>query len=88
MFIEGGSKSNETVLMSLTGNFDLNEISILTDKMRIPGGDDLKKATKGKNNMKTIYSITIFFSLLLAGCTSEPTLQKYFVENTENKRSR
>jgi hypothetical protein len=34
--------------------------------------------------MKTIYSITIFFSLLL-GCTSEPTLQKYFVENTENK---
>jgi len=48
MFIEGGSKSNETVLMSLTGNFDLNEISILTDKMRIPGGDDLKRATKGK----------------------------------------
>lgn len=48
MFIEGGSKSNETVLMSLTGNFDLNEISILTDKMRIPGGDDLKRATKGR----------------------------------------
>ncbi|SEA96512.1 protein of unknown function [Flavobacterium gillisiae] len=48
MFIEGGSKSDETVLMSLTGNFDLNEISILTDKMRIPGGDDLKRATKGK----------------------------------------
>lgn len=48
MFIEGGSKTNETVLMSLTGNFDLNEISVLTDKMRIPGGDDLKKATKGK----------------------------------------
>lgn len=48
MFIEGGSKTNETILMSLTGNFDLNEISILTDKMRIPGGDDLKKATKGR----------------------------------------
>lgn len=48
MFIEGGSKTKETVLMSLTGNFDLNEISVLTDKMRIPGGDDLKKATKGK----------------------------------------
>jgi hypothetical protein len=48
MFIEGGSKSNETVLMSLTGNFDLNEISVLTDKMRIPGGEDLKRATKGK----------------------------------------
>jgi hypothetical protein len=79
MFIEGGSKSNETVLMSLTGN-DLNEISILTDKMRIPGGDDLKKA-KGKK-IKTIYSITIFFSLLPV--VLEPT-QKYFVENTENK---
>jgi hypothetical protein len=62
MFIEGGSKSNETVLMSLTGNFDLNEISILTDKMRIPGGDDLKKQPRKKNNMKTIYS-TIFFLL-------------------------
>ena len=47
MFIEG-AKNGDTVLMSLTGNFDLNEISVLTDKMRIPGGDDLKKATKGK----------------------------------------
>jgi hypothetical protein len=35
--------------------------------------------------MKTIYSITIFLSLLVVGCNSEPTLQKYFVENTENK---
>ena len=48
MFIEDSSKQNETVLMSLTGDFDLNEISILTDKMKIPGGDELKKATKGK----------------------------------------
>ena len=48
MFIEGGGKTNETVLMSLTGNFDLNELSVLTDKMKIPGGDDLKKATKGR----------------------------------------
>lgn len=47
MFIEG-AKNEETVLMSLIGNFDLNEISILTDKMRIPGGEDLKKATKVK----------------------------------------
>jgi hypothetical protein len=59
MFIEGGSKSNETVLMSLTGNFDLNEISILTDKMRIPGGR-FEESNQRKNNMKTIYSITIF----------------------------
>jgi hypothetical protein len=48
MFIAEGGKQNETVLMSLTGNFDLNEISILTDKMKIPGAEDLKKATKGK----------------------------------------
>jgi hypothetical protein len=48
MFIEGSNKENETVLMSLTGSFDLSEISILTDKMKIPGGDDLKKATVGK----------------------------------------
>ncbi len=47
MFIEG-ARNDDSVLMSLTGNFDLNEISILTDKMRIPGGDDLKKATKGR----------------------------------------
>ncbi|HWR94282.1 MAG TPA: DUF4252 domain-containing protein [Flavobacterium sp.] len=48
MFIEGSNKENETVLMSLTGSFDLSEISILTDKMKIPGGEDLKKATVGK----------------------------------------
>jgi hypothetical protein len=48
MFIEGSSKTDQTVLMSLTGDFDLNEISILTDKMKIPGGDDLKKASKNK----------------------------------------
>lgn len=48
MFIEDASKADETVLMSLTGVFELNEISILTEKMKIPGGDDLKKATKGK----------------------------------------
>lgn len=46
MFIEGGNRDNETVLMSLTGNFYLNEIAVLTDKMKIPGGDELKKATK------------------------------------------
>ena len=45
MFIDGG-KGDDTVLMSLTGDFDLNEISMLTDKMNIPGGDDLKKASK------------------------------------------
>ncbi|MCI9844074.1 DUF4252 domain-containing protein [Flavobacterium pectinovorum] len=47
MFIDG-SKNEETVLLSLTGNFDLNEIAVLTDKMKLPGGTDLKKASKGK----------------------------------------
>ncbi|MFV5702609.1 DUF4252 domain-containing protein [Flavobacterium sp. XS2P12] len=35
--------------------------------------------------MKPIYSIALFFSLFLFSCNSEPTLQKYFVENIENK---
>ena len=47
MFIEGSGK-DETVLMSLTGNFDLEELSALTDKMNLPGGDELIKAGKGK----------------------------------------
>lgn len=46
MFIEGSGKDNPTVLLSLTGNFDLNEISVLTDKMNLPGGNSLKKASK------------------------------------------
>ncbi len=47
MFIEGGPKE-ETVLMSLTGLFDLDELSALTDKMKLPGGAELEKAGKGK----------------------------------------
>jgi hypothetical protein len=35
--------------------------------------------------MKYIYSLVIIGSLLLSSCNNEPTLQKYFVENTENK---
>lgn len=47
MFIEGANfKGAETILLSLTGNFSLDEISMLTEKMSIPGGDDLKKASK------------------------------------------
>ncbi|MFN8275469.1 MAG: DUF4252 domain-containing protein [Flavobacteriaceae bacterium] len=52
MFIEGGGKNEDTVLMSLTGDFDLDEISLLTDKMRFPGGNELKKATKGPKGPK------------------------------------
>ncbi|GAA4772552.1 DUF4252 domain-containing protein [Flavobacterium hankyongi] len=47
MFIEGtNAKGNETVLMSLTGNFDINELSTLTNRMNLPGGEELKKASK------------------------------------------
>ena len=47
MYVDG-AKNDETVLLSLTGNFDINEISVLTDKMQLPGGSDLKKASKSK----------------------------------------
>lgn len=46
MFMEGGGPKESSVLMSLTGNFDLNEISFLNDYMKIPGGKELKKAAK------------------------------------------
>jgi hypothetical protein len=45
MFIEGSGKE-ETVLMSLTGTFDLDELSTLTEKMNLPGGEALEKAGK------------------------------------------
>ncbi len=47
MFVEGSTiKDAGTVVLSLTGNFSLEEISMLTEKMKLPGGDDLKKAAK------------------------------------------
>jgi hypothetical protein len=52
MFIEGAGKDNETVLMSLTGDFDLNEISALTEKMNLPGGNALNKAGKSSKGSK------------------------------------
>jgi hypothetical protein len=35
--------------------------------------------------MKRIYIVAVLCSLFLTSCNNEPTLQKYFVENTENK---
>ena len=35
--------------------------------------------------MKNFFSTALLFCLFLLSCNSEPTLQKYFVENTENK---
>ena len=49
MFIDGGSAKNSSILMSLTGNFDLSEISFLNDYMKIPGGTELKKASAKKS---------------------------------------
>ena len=48
MFIEGSGRDSQSILLSLTGDFDLDEISVLTDKMKLPGGDALKKAAKSK----------------------------------------
>jgi hypothetical protein len=48
MFIEGNAKEPETVIMSLTGLFDLDEISLLSDKMNLPAGEQIKKATQKK----------------------------------------
>jgi len=46
--INGKKREVETVLLSLTGDIDLREISKLTSQMNLPGGDQLKKA--GKSN--------------------------------------
>ncbi len=44
MFVK--SNDDQTVIVSLTGNIDLKQISKLTDKMNIPGGEHLNKAGK------------------------------------------
>jgi len=47
MLIEGANlKDADTIVLSLTGNFSLEEIALLTEKMSLPGGDELKKASK------------------------------------------
>jgi alpha-acetolactate decarboxylase len=47
MFVEGANlKDANTIILSLIGNFSLDEISMLTEKMNLPGADDLKKASK------------------------------------------
>ncbi|WP_026704292.1 DUF4252 domain-containing protein [Flavobacterium soli] len=46
MLIDGGGKANETIVLLLTGDFDLEDLSVLTDKMNLPGGNALKKGSK------------------------------------------
>lgn len=41
--------------------------------------------SKNKIMMKIAYITAFFVALILIGCTTEPSLQKYFVEKTENK---
>ena len=47
--INGKKREFETVLLTLTGDIDLRQISKLTNSMDMPGGDQLKKAGKKKN---------------------------------------
>ena len=42
-------KQVESVLMLLEGAIDLNQISKLTEKMDLPGGEQLKKAGKNQS---------------------------------------
>lgn len=46
--INGKKLEFETVLLSLTGDIDLRQISKMTEKMNVPGGDQLNKAAKSK----------------------------------------
>jgi hypothetical protein len=39
----------ETVVMTLTGDIDLRQVSKITNQMDIPGGEQLKKAGDKKN---------------------------------------
>lgn len=47
VYSENGSRANETVLMTLIGDFELSEMAVLIDKMKIR--IDLKKAAEAKN---------------------------------------
>lgn len=47
MFVkDSDNSSKESVIISLTGNIDLNQIAKLTEKMDLPGGKHLEKASK------------------------------------------
>ena len=46
--INGKKREIETVLLTLTGDIDLRQISKLTSQMNMPGGEQLKKAGKDK----------------------------------------
>jgi Domain of unknown function (DUF4252) len=48
MFIEGDAREKNTVILSLVGNMDLDEISELTEILNLPGSAEIKKASEKK----------------------------------------
>lgn len=48
--INGKKRVFETVVLSLTGDIDLRQVSKITNSMNIPGGEQLKKAGDKKKN--------------------------------------
>ncbi|OBX24612.1 uncharacterized protein DUF4252 [Gelidibacter algens] len=46
--INGEKREIETIVVSIIGDVDLREISKITSKMNVPGGQHLEKASKGK----------------------------------------
>ena len=44
--INGEKREFESVIISITGDIDLRELSKITNSMDLPGGDQLKKAEK------------------------------------------
>ncbi len=48
--INGKKREFETLVLSLTGDIDLRQISKITNKMDVPGGEQLKKAGDKKKD--------------------------------------
>lgn len=47
MFMEGMEQGKPTaVILSITGNIDLNQLGKLTSDLKVPGAEELKKANK------------------------------------------
>lgn len=47
--VNGEKREVETILVSIVGDVDLREISKITSKMNVPGGEHLEKAGQRKN---------------------------------------
>ncbi len=49
MYLEGNDSKNgpETVILTITGNIDLKQVSKLANDLNIPGGKELKNVKKG-----------------------------------------